>query len=112
MSANLLAKVTNGLCDDLLTTTVRAWDTDGMVDGRKKRIIVAPAMNVAMWNHPVTARQLRVLEGEWGIENGGWFEVLRPQEKTLACGDVGTGAMKEWGEIVKVMKERLSLENE
>jgi phosphopantothenoylcysteine decarboxylase len=50
-----------------------------------------------MWRHPVTKRSLRVLEEEWGVdadgEDGesvgeGWFEVLRPQEKELACGDV------------------------
>ncbi|KAI0012516.1 flavoprotein [Xylariaceae sp. FL0662B] len=83
----------------------------------KKRIIVAPAMNTAMWRHPVTARHLRVLEQEWGVKkNGedsegddGWFEVLRPQQKTLACGDVGDGAMMEWTEIVAVIEDRLGL---
>ena len=72
-------------------------------------------MNTAMWHHPVTAKQMRVLEEDWGISNGitgsdqGWFEVLRPQEKTLACGDKGGGGMKEWTEIVKVIKQRLDL---
>jgi phosphopantothenoylcysteine decarboxylase len=47
-------------------------------------------MNTAMWRYPVTARQIRVLEEEWGVRGGeevkgkgsqeGWFEVLRPQE--------------------------------
>ena len=115
MSANLLAKITHGLCDDLLTNTVRAWDTkgtiDGVVHGQKKRIVVAPAMNTAMWEHPITARQIQVLEEEWGIENGGtgWFEVLRPQEKTLACGDRGIGAMMGWEEIAEVIEARLGL---
>lgn len=47
LSANTLAKVVNGLCDNLLTSVVRAWDTDGRVDGTRKRILVAPAMNVS-----------------------------------------------------------------
>lgn len=80
---------------------------------RRKRIVVAPAMNTAMWRHPVTARQVRVLEEEWGVkedgEGEGWFEVLRPMEKELACGDVGDGAMKDWKEIVKVIEARLEL---
>lgn len=86
----------------------------GSNEGRRKRILVAPAMNTAMWRHPITKRQVRVLEEEWGIKEGdeqgeGWFEVLRPMEKELACGDVGDGAMKDWKEIVKVIEARLEL---
>jgi phosphopantothenoylcysteine decarboxylase len=115
LSANMLAKVVNGISDGLLASVVRAWDTTGLVDGKKKRIIVAPAMNTAMWRQPVTARQIRVLEEEWGIREGlpgdeeGWIEVLRPQEKELACGDVGDGAMYQWDKIVTVIEERLGL---
>lgn len=47
LSANTLAKVVNGVCDNLLTCVVRAWDADGRIDGRRKRILVAPAMNVS-----------------------------------------------------------------
>ncbi|GAB1210107.1 hypothetical protein APSETT445_008897 [Aspergillus pseudonomiae] len=109
LSANSLAKVVHGMSDNLLTSVVRAWDTTGLIDGRKKRILVAPAMNTAMWMHPVTAQQMRVLEEDWGVKeiNGnvqGWFEVLRPIEKSLACGDVGSGGMMEWREIVKIIK--------
>lgn len=116
LSANTLAKVVGGLCDNLLTSVVRAWDADGRVDGRRKRILVAPAMNTAMWLHPITARQIRVLSEDWGVREAGdgsvesgWFEVLRPQEKSLACGDVGDGAMKEWSEIVRIIEIRLGL---
>jgi len=49
LSANMLAKLAQGLCDDLLSCVVRAWDVGGAIDGRKKRIVVAPAMNTAMW---------------------------------------------------------------
>ncbi|KAI9054132.1 hypothetical protein LZ554_001303 [Drepanopeziza brunnea f. sp. 'monogermtubi'] len=127
LSANTLAKITGGFADNLLTSVVRAWDTTGLVAGegegegmtmkkekkKKKRILVAPAMNTAMWRHPVTGRQVRVLEEEWGVqgedgEDGeGWFEVLRPMEKELACGDVGDGAMMDWKDIVAVIEERL-----
>ncbi|KAI9829382.1 MAG: hypothetical protein M1826_005702 [Phylliscum demangeonii] len=115
LSANSLAKMVGGFCDNLLLSVVRAWDTTGALDpfgrGRKKRIIVAPAMNTAMWQHPVTAQQIKVLE-EWGVdeEGDGWVEVLRPIEKTLACGDVGVGAMADWKQIVRVIEQNLGLE--
>ncbi|KAE8454098.1 hypothetical protein EG329_007876 [Mollisiaceae sp. DMI_Dod_QoI] len=84
---------------------------------RKKRILVAPAMNTAMWRHPITMKQIKVLEDEWGVEGEqsegeGWFEVLRPMEKELACGDIGDGAMKDWREIVKIIEQRLGLDDQ
>ncbi|CAD6503449.1 BgTH12-03113 [Blumeria graminis f. sp. triticale] len=121
LSANTLAKIVGGLADNLMTSVIRAWDTTGKIDGGDscKRIIVAPAMNTAMWNHPITAKQIKVLEIEWGIVDGnsttnegtthGWFEVLRPMEKILACGDVGIGAMRSWEEIVVIIEQRLGL---
>ena len=96
MSADLLAKVTGGLCDDLLTSVIRAWDV-------KRRIIAAPAMNQLMWEHPVTAKQVATLADKWD-----WFEVLMPQVKLLACGDVGQGGMCDWHEIVAVIDKRLA----
>lgn len=120
LSANSMAKMVGGLCDNLLLSVVRAWDTTGELDavrlgegegGRKKRIVVAPAMNTAMWVHPVTGKQVAMLEGEWGVGNGGWVEVLRPIEKTIACGDTGGGGMMEWKGIVGVIEERMGLKN-
>lgn len=114
LSANSMAKVTTGLADNLLLSVVRAWDTTGDIEGsKKKRIVVAPAMNQAMWRHPVSKKQLQVLEEEWSIEESpaGWIEVLRPVEKTLACGDTGDGAMREWTDIVSVIEERLNLKD-
>ena len=67
-------------------------------------------MNTAMWEHPVTKKQVKVLEDEWGVGGrglGGWVEVLRPVEKGLACGDVGSGAMREWSEIVELIRSRI-----
>ncbi|KAI0836643.1 flavoprotein [Hypoxylon sp. FL0890] len=156
LSANTMAKIVGGFADGILTSVVRAWDAwgdldadvaapdgeEGPVNGnrrkQKKLIVVAPAMNTAMWRHPITAKSLRVLEEEWGInrsskkaapvvtgeegqsaekqkkdiateDDGGWFEVLRPQSKTLACGDVGDGAMMDWRDIVAVIEDRLGL---
>lgn len=128
LSANELAKMAQGWSDNLLLSVVRAWDTTGLVDPvrdipgvqwpeentvegvkKKKRIIVAPSMNTAMWLQPITRKQILVLEEEWGAKNGGWFEVLQPMEKELACGDVGGGAMRDWREIVQVVEERLGL---
>ena len=80
MSANLLAKITNGLCDSLLTNVIRAWDTD---PASGKRILVAPSMNTFMWTHPITAHQLSTLTDAWGVDGAnaisGWYEVLMPQ---------------------------------
>ena len=79
LSANTLAKMANGLCDNLLTCVVRAWDFS-------KPLVVAPAMNTAMWVSPFTAKHLDKLS-ELGVH------VIQPVSKTLACGDVGVGAM-------------------
>lgn len=112
LSANSMAKMIAGVADNLLLSVVRAWDTTGEIEGsRKKRIVLAAAMNTAMWRHPVTRKQIQVLEEDWAIDKAhdGWVELLRPVEKTLACGDAGDGAMREWSEIVSVIEERLNL---
>ena len=121
LSANSLAKIALGLSDNLVTSVVRAWDTTGAMDitskhgvtygtHGKKLIVVAPAMNTAMWEQPVTAEHLRKIGEAWGIHNEGWFDVLRPIEKELACGDTGSGAMKDWREIVEFIKVSMDLE--
>lgn len=97
LGANSLAKIAGGLCDNLLLSVVRAWDPT-------KRIVVAPAMNTAMWKHPLTETQIRAVE-QWG-----WVDVLWPVEKELACGDVGVGAMRAWEEVAGVVEARLGLE--
>ncbi|CAN9439219.1 unnamed protein product [Alternaria alternata] len=125
LSANELAKITQGLSENLRYLLNGARDTTGRIDPvrnipgvqwpqdqggiQRKRILVAPSMNTAMWFQPITKKQVLVLEEEWGVKNGGWFEVLQPMEKELACGDIGGGAMKDWREIVEVVEQRLGL---
>ncbi|KAI7869460.1 flavoprotein [Spinellus fusiger] len=82
LDANTLAKIANGLCDNLLTCVVRAWDMS-------KPTIVCPAMNTHMWNHPFTEKHLRILGDVLG------FRIISPISKLLACGDQGIGAMEE-----------------
>ena len=55
-----------------------------------------------------------MLEEHWAIdeEHDGWIKLLRPVEKTLACGDAGDGAMYEWSEIVSTIEERLNLKDQ
>lgn len=81
LSANTLAKIAGGLCDNLLTCIVRAWDYS-------KPLFVAPAMNTFMWTNPFTERHLMALD-EFGIS------LIPPVSKRLACGDYGNGAMAE-----------------
>ncbi|KAK0636328.1 flavoprotein [Bombardia bombarda] len=121
-----MAKVVNGLSDNLLTSVIRAWDTDTSIDNKRKLIIVAPAMNSAMWRHPITAKQIRVLSEDWGFKepptnedesvpeseaNGtnGWFQVIMPISKTLACGDTGDGAMASVDTIRETIETKLDL---
>ncbi|PIA62784.1 hypothetical protein AQUCO_00200656v1 [Aquilegia coerulea] len=81
LSANTLAKIAGGLCDNLLTCVVRAWDFD-------KPLFVAPAMNTFMWNNPFTAQHLNSI-------NSLGISLIPPTTKRLACGDYGNGAMAE-----------------
>jgi phosphopantothenoylcysteine decarboxylase/phosphopantothenate--cysteine ligase len=78
-TANILAKMAAGIADDLATTLLLAADTP---------ILVAPAMNVVMWEHPATQRNLAVL-----VERG--VNVVGPATGELACGETGAGRMEE-----------------
>ena len=98
LGANSLAKLSNGLADNLLTCVARAWDFD-------KPILFAPAMNTYMWNHPVTSKQVGQLK-EWG-----YIEVPCI-EKVLMCKDKGQGAMAEPSSIVRQLIEVLGVLSE
>lgn len=79
-TANVIGKLAHGIADDMLTTTVMAC--------RRCPKIIAPAMNTEMYLNPVVQDNLAVLE-KYG------FEVIRPAEGYLACGDTGAGKMPE-----------------
>mmetsp|Transcript_21916 Transcript_21916/g.37593 ORF Transcript_21916/g.37593 Transcript_21916/m.37593 type:complete len:190 (-) Transcript_21916:38-607(-) len=89
LSANSLAKISAGICDNLLLCVARAWDF-------RRPFLVAPAMNTMMWEHPATAQQLDVVR-RWGVT------VIPPVCKTLACGDSGIGAMAEVDTIISAV---------
>lgn len=76
-TANVIAKLARGVCDDLLTTTALATTAP---------LLIAPAMNTAMWQAPVTVENLQTLR-----ERG--FEVIEPASGMLACGDAGQGRL-------------------
>ncbi|KAJ5949735.1 hypothetical protein N7454_001319 [Penicillium verhagenii] len=116
LSANTMAKMSVGIADNLLLSVVRAWDTTGLVDqdfkAQKPRIFVAPAMNSAMWHQPITRQNLGILRDQWGwspTNPAGWVTVLPPIDKPLACGDVGSGGMMDWRDIVRHVEEHLGL---
>uniref|UniRef100_A0A8C8SUM8 Phosphopantothenoylcysteine decarboxylase n=1 Tax=Pelusios castaneus TaxID=367368 RepID=A0A8C8SUM8_9SAUR len=94
LDANTLAKIANGICDNLLTCVIRAWDMT-------KPLLFCPAMNTAMWEHPITAQQVEQLKGF------GYLEIPCVVKK-LVCGDEGRGAMAEVWTIVEKVKVILS----
>ncbi|ODV89584.1 hypothetical protein CANCADRAFT_4202 [Tortispora caseinolytica NRRL Y-17796] len=95
LSANTLAKVANGLCDNLLTSVIRAWNP-------QFKILVAPAMNTYMYSNPVTKRHLDVIRDQMP-----WIQIINPIEKVLVCGDIGMGGMAEWANIVDRLVQEL-----
>lgn len=118
LDANTLAKLANGLADNCLTCVWRAWDP-------ARPLVLAPAMNTLMWEHPATCRQLRQLAGDAGLPHHtmdhdplrliDWinrvssrFRIVPPQSKGLACGDVGMGAMASLEDIVAAVDSVLA----
>lgn len=94
LDANTLGKVASGICDNLLTCVLRAWDLS-------KPLLFCPAMNTAMWEHPLTAQQVAQLR------SFGYMEIPCVV-KTLVCGDQGLGAMAEVDSIVDKVREVMS----
>lgn len=92
LSANTLAKLANGIADNLLLTIARAWIFNN------KSFVVAPSMNRFMWEHPVTREHLSKLFG-WGIKE------IPPRCKLLAGGDFGVGALQKSNIITQFMHE-------
>jgi phosphopantothenoylcysteine decarboxylase/phosphopantothenate--cysteine ligase len=82
-TADLLAKFAHGLADDLLTTTYLAFT---------RTVVLAPAMNTNMWNHPATQENVQALRGRGHV-------IVEPDEGMLACGTIGPGRLAEPVEI-------------
>jgi phosphopantothenoylcysteine synthetase/decarboxylase len=101
-SANTLAKLANGLCDDLLSCIVRAWD----FKDPNKLLVIAPAMNTMMWESPFTQKHLETLVelGGGTMDDQKRVQIIGPVEKTLACGDVGNGAMASPEDIARLVR--------
>lgn len=93
-TANTIAKMAAGIADNLASTALLATD---------RQILLAPAMNVVMWQHPATQRNLAVLR-ERGVRTVG------PAEGDLACGEVGAGRMSEPSEILAAIVAFFSTE--
>jgi phosphopantothenoylcysteine decarboxylase/phosphopantothenate--cysteine ligase len=84
-TADLVAKMAAGLADDLATTLLLATD---------KRVVVAPAMNVRMWQHAATQRNIEQLKAD-GVR------VIDPAEGEMACGEYGPGRLPEPAAILE-----------
>lgn len=91
-TANMLARMAAGLADDLATTLLIATD---------KRTLVAPAMNVRMWFHPATRRNVDRLRADGVLFVG-------PEEGPMACGEFGPGRMAEPPAIVEAIERALT----
>ena len=91
-TADLMAKMAGGLAGDLASTLLLATD---------KRVLIAPSMNVRMWEHPATQRNLAVLRND-GIL------VVGPNEGDMACGEYGPGRMAEVPEIIAAIDVALA----
>jgi phosphopantothenoylcysteine decarboxylase/phosphopantothenate--cysteine ligase len=83
-TAQIMAKMAQGMADDLATTLLLATDTP---------VMIAPSMNVRMWQHPATQRNLKRLQ-----EDG--VQIIGPNDGEMACGEYGPGRMAEVDEIL------------
>jgi phosphopantothenoylcysteine decarboxylase len=114
LDANTLAKLALGLADNCLSCVWRAWE-------RSRAVVLAPAMNTLMWEHPATVRHLRQVAEDFGVgtapemplaELVGWINagptplrIVAPVSKRLACDDVGVGALAGREEILGVVHQ-------
>jgi phosphopantothenoylcysteine decarboxylase/phosphopantothenate--cysteine ligase len=90
-TANIIGKMANGIADDLASTTLLASD---------KQVIIAPAMNVEMWNNKAFQRNLKQIKKDGVI-------VIEPSSGSLACGENGKGRMEEPEILFNNIKEYL-----
>jgi len=96
-SANTLAKIAHGLCDNLATSLLRAL-------APTTPTFVFPAMNTLMYDHPLTQEHIRIVQNVIG------YQIVGPIGKALACGDIGMGAMTDWKDIVQLVVSHFHLQ--
>ena len=117
LDANTLARFALGLCEGCLGSVWRAWD-------HQKPIVLAPAMNTVMWNHPATCRHLSTLGQDHGLDlpasresapliqainnSGSGLTVVSPVTKLVACGDEGIGGMAGINDLIEAVNKALS----
>jgi len=94
VTANTISKLAHGICDNLLTTVITALD-------KNKPVILAPAMNVNMWQNSIIQENVEKLKR---YEK---FTVLETLKGELACGVTGYGRMMEPSDIFKKIKSKL-----
>ncbi|OSX59639.1 hypothetical protein POSPLADRAFT_1183305 [Postia placenta MAD-698-R-SB12] len=95
-SANTLSKIAHGICDNLVTSLLRAL-------APTTPTYVFPAMNTLMYEHPLTNDHIRIVRDVIG------YQIVGPIGKKLACGDIGLGAMTEWKDIVQIVVDKFQL---
>ena len=91
-TADLMAKMAAGIADDLATTLLLATD---------KPVLAVPAMNVRMWDHPATRRNVAQLRAD-GVT------VMQPDEGPMACGEFGPGRLPEPAAITEAIRTKLN----
>ena len=91
-TADLMAKMAQGFAGDLASTLLLATDTP---------VLIAPAMNVRMWQHPATQRNLKLLQGDS-------LRVVGPNDGDMACGEFGPGRLAEPMEILAAIEVALA----
>ena len=95
-TAGLIAKAANGLADDLASTTLLATD---------KRVLMAPAMNVRMWQHPAVQANVARLKAFDGLHS---VAMVGPDDGEMACGEFGPGRMAEPAAILSAIRNLLA----
>jgi phosphopantothenoylcysteine decarboxylase len=117
LDANTLAKLAVGLADNCLTCVWRAWEPT-------RPVVLAPAMNTLMWDHPLTRRHLHDIAGLLGSKMAAGLSseeliervnaqsrrlrIVPPESRRLACGDVGVGAMAAVERITAAVEDLVS----
>lgn len=92
-TANTIGKIANGIADNILTTVIMALP-------QKTKVIIAPAMNVEMWNNPIVKKNVDSLK-----KMSNKYIFINPIEGILACRDEGIGKISDNKDIIECVKK-------